>query len=198
MKNCFQTTTLWLLKLWEWLYYKRFYTSTSSKSTGLVKALKRLSWDRRFVTSRRKRRSSRRVSSSCSSNFLLSSLVSWRGGGGGATGSTSEARSAVKRGEWTAVIVLCVKAKIRVNLNESVLLPAFFFEDGAFAAWLRIRSSKKFHLSCRVGTRTWKTSPYSTRNNSCTWKRKGATLMKWHHYCTKINIKVVDSHILFF
>lgn len=62
---------------------------TSPKSTGFVKALKRLSWDRRLVTSRRNRRSSLRVSSSSSSKRLASSSVSWRGGGGAATGSTS-------------------------------------------------------------------------------------------------------------
>lgn len=63
---------------------------TSPKSTGFVKALKRLSWDRRLVTSRRNKRSSLRVSSSSSSNRLASSSVSWCGGGGAATGSTSK------------------------------------------------------------------------------------------------------------
>ncbi|TNN36155.1 hypothetical protein EYF80_053682 [Liparis tanakae] len=68
------------------------------QSTGFVKALKRLSWDSRLVTSRRKRRRSRRVSSSCSSSLRVSSSVSWRGGGGAATGSTSNALSAWERG----------------------------------------------------------------------------------------------------
>lgn len=99
--------------------------STSAKSTGFVKALKRLSWDRRLVTSRRNRRSSLRVSSSSSSNRLASSSVSWGGGSGAATGSASR-KSTTEDGRQTddrcahTINFKCTRTGVTTNaLNAS-------------------------------------------------------------------------------
>lgn len=78
--------------------------------------------------------------------------------------------------------------------------PAFFFEEGPLAAWLRIRSSKKLFLSLLVGTLIWKTSPYSTRNNSCTWEdteriHKKKTYKQLHLIFAQLSFETLYSNI---